>query len=570
MVGPPDFTTISPFNVNDDCSYTVDNTTPELLKFQLQELYRSKLKDLLSNLPSLNILHSHVLQGAFNDHLQSSINQGEVQLRETSVPSLSSTPGSNSEDERGLPLGEGFHENPNYLNLKILIENSVFDTSKVNKDAILSLTALKNVKKNLEEQIELKAFLASKYAVSQQFLSTVLLNSDSLEITLDQNLLLRAIKLTNELSKELLDATEKIDALNLIISNHNLACLVLGYVEDVKLSSLSKNSDNPKSRKTQVGSSTGNTSPYKNSKELDNVSQSFESLFSHVVSIAAQRKVTLPPPPSPSSSKVDVIKSRTDWTKECIDTILQAGSLTDRDSSTVDSSYASDSLLPNGHLSTKSPSPGISPSRAPKTDEMSLADYKTALRDLRFAHQYLTKEYELSKENSTKVIQDNRKKIAVLENELKNSRDNSEVDLSEDYDSTKAKDSEIAKLKKEIYFLKIDKLGLKGMGSPTRGNGLSPVSSNLTMGSNDNLVTTSIGGDIDDNAGTLPLHAAFAARPSSYGNSTSTAILRKEFKKIISDVQDKYELKLSEERIRRRQLTEELKTVKNHQNTPDN
>ena len=125
MVGPPHFSSLSPFNVNDDSSYNVDNTTPELLKFQLQELYRSKLKDLASNLPSLNILHSHVLQGAFNGHLQSTIELGQVQLRD-SVPSLSSTPGSDSDIETRLPVSE-VEESPNYLNLKILIENSVFE-----------------------------------------------------------------------------------------------------------------------------------------------------------------------------------------------------------------------------------------------------------------------------------------------------------------------------------------------------------------------------------------------------------------------------------------------------------
>lgn len=69
------------------------------------------------------------------------------------------------------------------------------------------------------------------------------------------------------------------------------------------------------------------------------------------------------------------------------------------------------------------------------------------------------------------------------------------------------------------------------------------------------------GADAEDNTNSLQLNSAFVARPSSFGNSTSTAILRKEFKKIISDIQDQYELELSEERIRRRKLSEEVKKL---------
>lgn len=133
--------------------------------------------------------------------------------------------------------------------------------------------------------------------------------------------------------------------------------------------------------------------------------------------------------------------------------------------------------------------------------------------------------------------------------------------MTEDLDTTKAKDAEIARLKKEVSFLKIDRLGLNTASSPKRGTNLSPVSSFNTLGSSESAA--SIGAaETDDNANSLQLNSAFVARPSSFGNSTSTAILRKEFKKIISDIQDQYELELSEERIRRRKLSEEVKKLK--------
>lgn len=562
MVGPPHFSSLSPFNVNDDSSYNVDNTTPELLKFQLQELYRSKLKDLASNLPSLNILHSHVLQGAFNGHLQSTIELGQVQLRD-SVPSLSSTPGSDSDIETRLPVSE-VEESPNYLNLKILIENSVFDTSKVNKDAILSLSSLKDLKQSLQEQRELKHFLSSKYNVSQQFLRTMITNSESSDIELEPGLLLRLIKLTSELSQQLIDISERVDSINSILTNHNLACLVLGYVEDVKLSSLNGTTASMNSSGSPAVSTNKDRPPYKNPELLENVSRSFDSLFSHVASVAAQRGISLPPPPSPSSNNLDHIESRTNWTKTCIDAILQSATSRDQaESSAGDTMYANDTTLRNsndGNLPNQYVSPSVSPSKSTTGDAMSLTEYKTALNDLRFAHQYLAKEYEFSKENSGKVIQDNRRKIDMLENEVRKLRMGA-GDQTEDLDTTKAKDAEIARLKKEVSFLKIDRLGLKTGSSPKRGNNLSPISSFNTLGSSENLNTSVSGADAEDNTNSLQLNSAFVARPSSFGNSTSTAILRKEFKKIISDIQDQYELELSEERIRRRKLSEEVKKL---------
>ncbi|RLV88544.1 hypothetical protein JA9_004184 [Meyerozyma sp. JA9] len=562
MVGPPQFSSLSPFNVNDASSYNVDNTTPELLKFQLQESYRSKLKDLASDLPSLNILHSHVLQGAFNGHLQSSIESGQVQLRE-SVPSLSSTPGSDSDTEARSPVSE-VEESPNYLNLKILIENSVFDTSKVNKDAILSLSSLKALKQSLQEQKELKHFLSSKYNVSQQFLRTMITNSDSSDIELEPGILLRLIKSTSELSQQLVDTSERVDSMNSILNNHNLACLVLGYVEDVKLSSLNGTTASMNSTGSPAGPANKERTPYKNPELLENASRSFDSLFSHVASVAAQRGISLPPPPSPSSDNLDHIESRTNWTKTCIDAILQSPTSTPQpEGSAGDTTYANDTTLRNsndGNLPNQYVSPGGSPSKSATGYVMSSAEYRTALNDLRFAHQYLAKEYELSKENSGKVIQDNRRKIDMLENELRKLRTGAR-DLTEDLDTTKAKDAEIARLKKEVSFLKIDRLGSNTASSPKRGTNLSPVSSFNTLGSSESAA--SIGAaETDDNANSSQLNSAFVARPSSFGNSTSTAILRKEFKKIISDIQDQYELELSEERIRRRKLSEEVKKLK--------
>ena len=42
----------------------------------------------------------------------------------------------------------------------------------------------------------------------------------------------------------------------------------------------------------------------------------------------------------------------------------------------------------------------------------------------------------------------------------------------------------------------------------------------------------------------------------------SNGILRKEFKKIVGEIQDQYEVELNEERIRRRKLEQELNKLR--------
>lgn len=558
MVGLGDFTSVSPFNLNDDVSYNVDNTTPELLKFQLQELYRSKLKDLEHNIPSLNIIHSHVLQSAFNDHLQNSVELGEVRILSSPLPSLSSTPGTERMTE--LPMSS-IELDPNFLNLKILIENSVFDTSKVNKDTILSLPALKQLKRDLQESQEFKEFLSSKYGVSQQFLSTLLASSDSPESDLDRNLLLRLLRLTNELAGQLIETSERVEVMKTMITNHNLACLVLGYVEDVRLSSLKRSTPSARGLVTPTTSNNNSLGPYGSSELLENFTHSFEKLFAHIASVAAQRGVSLPPPPSPSNNNAQDIESRTSWTTTCIDAIITSPVPSSNENGSSDTSYANDSMLPNGadsYQPSNTPRRIILSTQLPN-DSKDLAEYQTALNDLRFAHQYLTKEYEFSKENFSMAMQDNRKKITMLENELKKSRELKDLPLR--LGEPKTKDSEIARLKKEINFLKIDRLGLKAGNSPKRGDNLSPVSSFNTLGSTENL-TIGMGTDLEESLASLPLNSAFAARPAQMSNATSTSILRKEFKKIISDIQDQHDLELSEERKKSDRLLSELSSLR--------
>ena len=475
------------------------------------------------------------------------------------MPSLSSTPITDNEEEGYITIGDN---KANYINLRVLIENSVFDTSKINKDAILTLPRLKKLKQEIEDKKEFKQYLLSRYGISQQFF-TEMLNTDKQEsLNLDAPLLLKFLKLNNYLQQQLLQVSEYLDNLILQLNNHNLTCLVLGYIEDIKLTSLSVTGP-------PLSTSSPFTSPKRMPKSsstlieqpLKLVSKTFDSLFSHIASIAVQRNIQLPQPSA--NTDPETIQSRIQWAQDCIDTILSTQPVLMRtpvneksmDLSADETSSRNDFSQDHSFLNESSIT-SASPQKSQNNGKL-LAEYKTALNDLRFSHQYLSKEYEHSRESSLKVIQEYRKKNSILEKELnKLKKTNLSNQSSTAYDSSDnidAKDREISKLRKELNLLKIDKLGIKNsatkLASPNSSNSalsaLSPITSNFPSSYT----------DVDG----IETESVIPSRPTSTNSSsTSNGILRTEFKKIVEDIHDQYELQLTEERYKRRQLQDKF------------
>lgn len=501
----------SPFQTNND--YNLNNTTGDLLKFQLQEEHKNKLKAIElnedNNQNNTKIISGDIFNSSFNSHLQSRLDEGEITLEE--IPSLISTPSSESDDidQSDALLNHQNQENrPNYLNLKVLIENSVFEISKFNKEQIYSLDTLKGLRNLLDEKKDLKNYYLSKLSISKQFISNII------DENLDSNILIKIVKSNNTLNSKILDLNEEINDLTLKINNHNLSCLLLGYIEDIRLSTNSMNS-NPNF-----------TNSNNDSKQL------FDKFIAYLVSITVGKNINLPPPLDENNNSDE---SKFNWIKECIDTLLSIDSTSAPNSSMSNQNFTSNAIdstnvtVPSTSNNTplknknndgessffnESSIYSISPHKTGNSnDNKILNEYKTALNDLRFSHQYLIKEFEYSRENSLKIIQDYRKKNNILEKELakvKNSSDNSSHD---------SKDKEIAKLRRELNHLKIDKLG----------------SSNE---------------QIEDSS----------ERQPSIG--MSNGILRKEFKKIVSDIQDQYDIELSQERLLRKKCQEELQKMK--------
>ena len=561
--------------------FNLTNTTSDLLKFQLQEQYRTTLNDLKTNDANTTInstvdgessfAHSQVLQDSFNNVLQTQIEAGEIHLSNSTgnLSSASTTTSTCVGDYSNNPLGGGVGDDneededrdnldsfistksnkPNYLNLKILIENSIFDSTRI-KSSILDFYALNELKAAIENKQELQNYLLSKISTAQSFNKMIVLESN-----VDSNLLIKIIKTQSSLQSQLIEISTELEKLKEKLSNHYFSCLSLGYIEDIRVSrNLQSTSTIQQSPLNSPGKIPSNSSSPQFSLQLQ---QNFDSLIAHIASVAAQRNISLPHPPY-----TETPGSKISWIQSCIDSILSntkpgqdGDNLHDELVSTTKKNLSVDFIKSNS----------TSPLRSLGPDKV-VYEYKTALNDLRFSYEYLSKEYEMSKISSDKMIHDYRKKINDLQKKLQSTAElmtpPRTTSMGSDSDSLENKDKEITRLRKELNLLKIEKIGkpynsnhnvsmTSFVSSPNLEFNHSAVISPIT-GESLNIPdsTTLVDGD-DDNA-SVNSHG----RPSSSGYSNG--ILRKEFRKIVSDIQDQYEMELAEERVRRRKLEEEL------------
>lgn len=590
MIDTETFIKNSPFQIthNDSASsYNLTNATPELLKFQLQEQYRNTLKE-MNEKPSMDasgmetsMANTLYFEDSFNSHLQANLDLGNIALSD-SIPSLSSTPTCESEDGEIDTFILGSSNKPTYLNLKVLIENSILDTSKINKDAILSLSTLKQLKDTIEYKKESREYIGQKLELSQLFITNFVLKqgNELLEAQedneeLDSKLLMKILKQSTELLEQFTKINEELELLLTKLNNHNMACLVLGYVEDVRLSgSYSQaNSSDLLSALNQHTQDSPFVSPKKTGTpklyRQESLLKQFDLLFSHIAAVAVQHNVSLPPP-SPSNS--DSIEARTRWAQLCIDAVARNVDTTIPKSNESASTTAS--VLGSTYQDLSIFSTSLQKSNT-AVNERTLAEYKTALNDLRFSHQFLTKEYELSRENLIKVIHEYRRKMAAMEKELTRMKSGNEHTGHGDSfsdDSESAKDKEIARLRKELSLLKVDRMGTKPslsntsshVSSPLGGHMLAPYESMAALTSATSLVSNLHNVSlIEDDEGLESRPSSSSGVPLSNGG-TSNGILRKEFKKIVNDIHDQYEVELSQEKMKRKKLQEEYMKMRRH------
>lgn len=503
----------SPFQLSHSDNYKLANTTHELLKFQLLEQTRPD--------STLEIHALPLLMDAFDNSnyrtapSEKSRDDGETHSDDSfadSDVSGASTPLSDISSSWKMAADK---DPRSYLNLKVLIENSVFDTSKMSQKAVLPLHKVKKLKQQIADKQEQKDYLTERITISSQFCTSLLSNSETSDEDLDPQLLLKILKQTSNLQLELIALSQDLEALTHKLNSHNMACLVLGYVEDLKLSALTTSAalNEPLSRPE--------------SSVTSELLQAIDLIFSHVASIAAQKSIQLPDYPG---SEQESIQSKISWTTQCIDAVAQRPSSFSADPEPMDPSINDSVVRDHSFLSA-------SPYNAYKNnnqDSKTISEYKLALNDLRFSHQYFMKEYEYLKENSMKTILEYRRKNGLLEKELTQVKNGSSFSLSSSSrDLLESKDKEIAQLRREVNNYKIECLGNKSPRNSTIGTGHSPE----------------------------PIDMESSPSYKSLGPSVSSAILRKEFKKMVAEMQDQYEIELNEERFKRRDLEEKLQKI---------
>ena len=240
------------------------------------------------------------------------------------------------------------------------------------------------------------------------------------------------------------------------------------------------------------------------------------------------------------------------WLQQCIDAILLKPVTSQSTEDTT--SIANNSMLDK--LFTTSPS---------SDPNKTLTEYKTALTDLKFSYQYLAKEYELSRISSSKLIQDYRKKIDKLEKDKGivdpvSCRSSVSEALSPTHStSLENKNKEITKLRKELNLLKVDNIGVSKRSSLA-------ISPRYNGGDYSSPATGKTPGNSDDDDATSQILSITSRNATTSASGVSNSILRSEFKKIVSEMQDFYEQELAEERMLRKRLEEEFDRFRSGQN----
>lgn len=508
MVDPEIFMQSSPF-LRAAPTFNLANTTSDLLKFQLQEQNRLQ--------PQPEGLAPLLMEAKFAGHLEAALESNAVSVDDS--VSQTGSDGFSAGSGASLPASAVLEplcdfNAPNHLNLKVLIENSVFDVSKVGSHTVLSLDKVKRLKTRIADQRDRRAYLQQRLSAASAFCTTLLVGLAAPPRDVDPVLLVKVLRQNAALDQEYIAATTELEALEAQLKNHNLACLVLGYVEDVKMAAPHEAS----------------LLPATPSVADDSHRRLFEALFSHIASLAAQKGVNLPAFEGDSAA----LDTKIRWAQQCIDALSSGPalvttslSLTAVLSSGTVPDLRETSMLQEHSFLAASPYKNIKP-----VAERTVAEYKVALDDLRFSHQYFMKEYEYLKENALKTILEYRKKNAALEREVAATRQSPSQPRVGSPEAADAKDQEIARLRKEISLLKIDRMGDK-----------SPRSSAISLPS-------LFMGEAEEDEGVF--------RPAKA--ATSTGILRKEFRKIVSEIHDRHEVELAEERQLRRQLEVQLES----------
>lgn len=276
-------------------------------------------------------------------------------------------------------------------------------------------------------------------------------------------------------------------------------------------------------------------------KYKSGLEKSLEGLVSSVLSLSIQHGITIP---QPDMEQTKDFIGRIRWCRECIFKLVQgirSGSPTGSNISNLDRSQFkgidNTSHAPNEKKVTK----------LSKNGEQSTVELKTALKDLQFAHVYLTRQYEDERTRYNKSLNQLRLKLSQSQELLAASNDQLtnqtqqclklETKLSTALNELAEKGKQLHSKKLEISMLKVDHIGEDMSVPPVR---------NVDNGSNSNA---------NDASSTLSNSTrSTLANGSGGANTVSAPILRMEFKKVVKQMNEDFEKELEKERVERKRL----------------
>lgn len=414
-------------------------------------------------------------------------------------------------------LHEELMNDPSSSHLKIKLL-SEFALSKIDKnEKLLNLNGILLLDSQINELKREKSEFSSQLNLNMQLINNIL---NGFEISNSDNEILKTTFNSNEaINKRLIEVCDLLESKYQILNNQYLLVLSLCYFEDLNL----------------------------NLNATESESYETEELMSYLASIAVQRNIVLPTP--------NLEAPRSQWSKDCLDSIL-----------------------------SNPPSQSVSPQLKPLTEESKdkeISKLKTALEDLQFAHQYLTKQFQEERnQNSTAMDTHNKKKTSV-ENQLSESLSLLEksnqrsilVEHEKNILETRLdeKINELNDLKRQVTNLKIDNLGFVNSNDKDKDlfNGTPPTSRTSFFSPTSPLTGVEV--QLDDLNPTTPLtqNDFKFQSPSSSKFNSSLSILRTEFKKLVNEMHTNFEAELTKEKKERKRLENLVKIYEDRNNEID-
>lgn len=289
--------------------------------------------------------------------------------------------------------------------------------------------------------------------------------------------------------------------------------LVEHYVELLKLGNI-----------TEISSITNSSL---NKELIRSNDKMMDELISTLLSIAVEKNIQLP---SADIYKMNEIDGRTKWFKECILKVVNTGNMGSLEQSNRSYFDESDASLSQVNYPVN---------KVNNDDDNNNTNSNTALKDLQFAHAYLTKKYQEDLNQSNQYVNELIRKYQKCEELLKSSNKElekntnrlieAELKNAELQRKLEERTNEVHSLMMSNNLLRVDQLGNNSSALV-----MSPPTS---IESPDNLVLAE-----------SPLFSSSASNMPN-GDTPSVRILRTEFKKLVEQINSRFEKEIHQLRM---------------------